>query len=161
MATTCDTCGERDATTTLGDGTPACERCKTDARAYGHLHGIDDSTYSDAYMARVNARDLPAVVAMMRAEVLACIRSGQIPQDVRTFSDLHDYVDANEFGGFCDPRCTLDVGEDRDCAFVNDAQDAIHYWLQALRPHVYADTAYRSDAERRRADRAERNTRNR
>ena len=120
-----------------------------------------DATYTDAYMARVNARSLPDVVAMMRAEILACIRSGQIPQTVLTFSDLHDYVDANEFGGFCDPRCTLDVGADRDCAFVNDAQDAIHYWLQDRRPTVYADAAYRSAAEHRRADRAERNARNR
>lgn len=120
-----------------------------------------DSLYSDAYMARVNARDLPTVVAMMRAEVLACIRSGQIPQTVLAFADLHDYVDANEFGGFCDSRCTLDVGADRDCRFVNDAQDAVHYWLQARRPTIYADIAYDSDAERRRADRAERNARNR
>lgn len=35
-------------------------------------------------------------------EILADLKQGTIPATVATFSDLHDYVDANEYGGICD-----------------------------------------------------------
>ncbi|GAA1026220.1 hypothetical protein GCM10009557_03170 [Virgisporangium ochraceum] len=34
-----------------------------------------------------------AIIALVRAD----IRDGRIPPDVRSFSDLHAYVDANEY----------------------------------------------------------------
>lgn len=41
-------------------------------------------------------------IATMKREVSDLIASGIIPASVQTFSELHDYCDANELGGFCD-----------------------------------------------------------
>ena len=75
-----------------------------------------------------------------------------------TFSQLHDIVDANEYGGFCEsdfPGGPADI-EDSGLAhadqfleaqmrFINAAQDAVHQWLLGggLIPIVglHADTA--------------------
>lgn len=42
------------------------------------------------------------VVAQMLDEIRADVRLGYVPESVSCFSELHDYVDANEYGGFCD-----------------------------------------------------------
>ena len=71
-------------------------------------------------------------IAQIKREVLEDIRERKVPVDVRSFSELHDYVDANEYGGFCDPESPnhdLDAGKDEDADYVNDVQDAIHGWL--------------------------------
>lgn len=39
------------------------------------------------------------VVKLAKAEILADIASGIVPADVATFSELHDHVDANGYGG--------------------------------------------------------------
>jgi len=36
-----------------------------------------------------------------KAEILEDIASGVVPDTVSSFSELHDYVDANEYGGLC------------------------------------------------------------
>lgn len=72
--------------------------------------------------------------ADMKAEILADIASGKVPATVPDFSALHDYVDANEYGGFCD--------EDRRGGWSTDdlvaVQGRVDAWLRAGRPEVAA-----------------------
>ncbi len=82
------------------------------------------------------------VVERAKREVLSDIASGRVPPTVATFSELHDYVDANEYGGACesDPdtgRGWWDGDESERIAaidFWNRVQDAIDAWLRAGRP---------------------------
>jgi hypothetical protein len=38
----------------------------------------------------------------IKAEILADVKSGKVSGNVTNFTELHDYVDANTYGGFCD-----------------------------------------------------------
>ena len=64
----------------------------------------------------------------MKLEVLQDIQAGILPEDISSFDDLHDYVDANEYGGFTDknsPNSRLPIED------MNRVQEAIHQWFQA------------------------------
>lgn len=41
-------------------------------------------------------------IARMKSEILEDVRSGLIPAGVKSFGELHDHVDANEYGGLCE-----------------------------------------------------------
>ena len=89
-----------------------------------------------------NAVMLKEVIERMKREVIADVKSGQVPRTVKTFAELHDYGDANEYGGFCEdafidmltqhfggpakitgmPQGMLD--------FINAAQYAIDVWIK-------------------------------
>ena len=45
---------------------------------------------------------LNVVLQRMIAELCEDIASGLVPSTVSSFAELHDYVDANCYGGFCD-----------------------------------------------------------
>jgi hypothetical protein len=66
----------------------------------------------------------------MKAEVLADIEAGNVPTTVASFSELHDYVDANEYGGLCTDACPFDCGSDADADVVNEAQTTVSLWLR-------------------------------
>lgn len=81
---------------------------------------------------------LEATIARMKAEILQHIAEDMIPASVTTFSELHDYFDANCFGGFCEDEVynalIAQLGIDGALYFINDAQNAVHEWLRAGRP---------------------------
>jgi hypothetical protein len=52
-----------------------------------------------------------------KSEILADIANGQVPADVRYFGHLHEFVDANEYGGLTDP------------VQVAAVQEALNQWL--------------------------------
>lgn len=65
------------------------------------------------------------------------IAAGRIPPTVTDFAKLHDFVDANEFGGLCEvdgewsrlfPR-TNDQEAEVFCEAANRVQDALDQWL--------------------------------
>ncbi|MFC4518498.1 hypothetical protein [Cupriavidus pinatubonensis] len=67
------------------------------------------------------------------------IATGRIPPTVTDFARLHDFVDANEFGGLCDddgdwsrlfPRTSASE-EDALCEAANRVQEALCQWLSA------------------------------
>lgn len=80
--------------------------------------------------------DFAATVQQMKYEIARDQQAGRVPTTVDNFGELHNYVDANEYGGFCDPRGPLAGSECEDWAhwYVNGAQDAVHAWLAAGRP---------------------------
>lgn len=69
-----------------------------------------------------------------KKEILDDIRDGVVPNDIRTFSALHDYVDANCYGRLCDEDWierdgTGDMTEATMNA-ANEVQQRIERWLQ-------------------------------
>jgi len=57
---------------------------------------------------------------------LADVRKGVVPNTCGSFSALHDYVDANYYGGFCE-----DGFDETKVDTINAAQDAIDLWIKA------------------------------
>ena len=79
--------------------------------------------------------DLLRVVAQILGEVASDIDDGVVVTDVESFSELHDFVDANEYGGLCDPSTpqgSLDVGSEHGAALVNALQGSVDAALKAL-----------------------------
>jgi hypothetical protein len=77
----------------------------------------------------------------MKREILTDIASGRVPDTVLTFGELHDYVDANEYGGACesdeDAHGWWDGDEEQRQAsmlYWDWAQCQIDAWLKAGRP---------------------------
>src|SRR6478672_7497749 len=85
-------------------------------------------------------------VAQSKKEIGEEIASGRIPaNEIKTFSDLHDYVDANEFGGFCEDGYVSPSDD-----FENRVQDAIDQWIKSPEFQFefnYSITAYLEDGQ--------------
>lgn len=80
------------------------------------------------------------IVERMKEEITEDVASGRVPNFVTTFAQLHDYVDANCYGGFCNDyefsMLSTFFGGDGDSApdamveFMNEAQTAVDAWLR-------------------------------
>ena len=91
----------------------------------------------------LTAITLEQTVEQMKLEILEDIVRGKVPKTVTSFSALHDYVDANEYGSFCDDAFSDaliaffggrndDYGMPDDMMdYINAAQDAIDAWIKA------------------------------
>ena len=75
-------------------------------------------------------------IARCQREILEDIASGRVPATVERFSQLHDYVDANEYGGACEdmPICADDDSNIDECHANTDFWNHVHHevdlWLQ-------------------------------
>lgn len=66
-----------------------------------------------------------ATLARMKAEISKDVATGRVPQSVASFGDLHDHVDANEYGGLCeDSDSTGPKGLDRLAQLFPDPEGA-------------------------------------
>jgi hypothetical protein len=84
-------------------------------------------------------------MARMKTEILADIRMELVPYYVSKFSELHDHVDANEYGGFCEdlygdvlmslfgPRDEHEGMPEAYVDFMNHCQCEIDFWLRSGR----------------------------
>ena len=83
-------------------------------------------------------RDTHLIVQEMKREIHEDITTGLIPPTVGSFSELHDYIDANELGGFCIEAIAdlyyVPEGLGIDCTMINECQNAIDVWLKAGMP---------------------------
>jgi hypothetical protein len=80
---------------------------------------------------RYTPEALAAVVAAGKREILEDMHRGIVPCNVSSFSELHDYVDANGYGAaFEEP---FDDSEEA-CAFWNAVQNTLDAWIKAGRP---------------------------
>lgn len=71
--------------------------------------------------------NLTALAEQAKAEVLDAVLGGQVPADVHSFEELHDYVDANDFG-----TSELDGdGDDYDIEVLAAMQDLVHEWIRS------------------------------
>ncbi len=73
------------------------------------------------------------VVERAKAEIRSDVASGRVPAAVTSFAELHDYVDANEYGGACEGEFD---GSDEATSFWNRVQGEVDTWIKAggLRP---------------------------
>lgn len=77
--------------------------------------------------------DLGKVIARVKVEIEQDIAAGVVPAEVRSFAELHDHVDANQYGGAA-AWPSEEWSTDRFCAFWNRVQNAVDVWLKAGRP---------------------------
>lgn len=61
-----------------------------------------------------------------KKEIQLDILDGTLPKDVKSFSQLHEYVDANKYGGFFDPDYKLTYSY----TFENDVQTLLDHWIK-------------------------------
>lgn len=88
-----------------------------------------------------------AAIERSKREILADLAEGVVnskgetmtADKITSFSDLHDYVDANEYGGLCDDDWPFVIGSDEDPA--GEIQDAIDQWLRAGGHHKEVERA--------------------
>jgi hypothetical protein len=102
------------------------------AEVEGDLEGRGLVRQTDAPYAEITAKGR-ALMAVDRAkrEILEDVESGRVPADVPGFSALHDYVDANEYGGLCDDDCPVPVGDDEGwIQWGNDVQTEVDQWIK-------------------------------
>ena len=108
-----------------------------------------DGSYQAAYDVDVTPEPtLDESIARMKAEVIALVKDGRIPSSVSSFYELHDYIDANCLGGFCeemlvDSLITKFGGRDENEGYpdalmlhLSSAQDAIHKWIESGKMRV-------------------------
>ena len=106
------------------------------------------ATANPAYVAEVEepypwrSAMMWSVVASMKLGIINDINVGIIPPIVKSFSDLHSYVDANEYGGFCidtfaEQLIELFGGRDENerppeafNLFIHEAQNIIDAWIK-------------------------------
>lgn len=83
-------------------------------------------------------------VALGCVQIMHGIHDGTVPHGViKTFGDLHDYVDANEYGGLCDSAVTAAANKlmphkaGEDCIssgdymdLANDIQNRLDLWIR-------------------------------
>lgn len=65
----------------------------------------------------------------MQLEIQIDMRMGRVLPSVRTFAELHDYVDANEYGGLTRDDCPFQPDHQADIDVINQAQTLINVWL--------------------------------
>lgn len=92
-------------------------------------------------------KSVPEIVAQMKQEILADMRSDRFTVRLFAFSDLHDFVDANCYGGFCDDDFSegmiqyfggRDEHDGMPQAYIdlmNACQKEVHDWLESGQHH--------------------------
>lgn len=92
-------------------------------------------------------RDILQALERAKREILADMVAGTVPKTCASFSELHDYVDANGYGGAFEDSC-FDA-PDFDCMpedridFWNRVQDAVDQWLKERAVAASAASAVR------------------
>lgn len=83
-------------------------------------------------------------IERMKQEIIEDIKAGRVPADCPSFSALHDYVDANCYGGFCEDdvmQALLENYGGRDenegmpdelMNYFNEAQNSIDRWIKEV-----------------------------
>lgn len=81
-------------------------------------------------------------IKRMKQEIIDDVKAGLVPIDCPSFSSLHDYVDANCYGGFCENNEMQaltdhfgEFGKDEGMPealinYLNDAQNSIDRWIK-------------------------------
>jgi hypothetical protein len=88
------------------------------------------------------APTLDESIERMKQEITEDVTAGRVPTDCLSFSALHDYVDANCYGGFCEDdvlQSLIDKFGGRDenegmsddlMDYLNKAQNSIDHWIK-------------------------------
>jgi hypothetical protein len=87
-----------------------------------------------------SAVEVHAVVERSKKEILAHVAAGIVPRTCASFSELHDYVDANGYGGAFERPF-----DNSETDFWNAVQDTVDRWIKqgGLRETITEDEARR------------------
>lgn len=69
------------------------------------------------------------IVEKAKKEIIEDIQKGVIPSSISSFGELHEYVDANCYGGICDDDYIMLCNDD-DIDTINDIQTTLSRWLK-------------------------------
>ena len=80
---------------------------------------------------KMNIQKLNQHIAQGKTEILTDIQNGTVPAGIKTFDELHDFVDANEYAGL---TSIIDqfANIEEFYEFGNAVQSALDSWLQNL-----------------------------
>lgn len=70
------------------------------------------------------------LIELGKKEIIADVRNGIVPRYVESFGDLHDYVDANCYGGLCDEQYGDEFTKEGGFDYLNHVQDALDAWIK-------------------------------
>ena len=74
---------------------------------------------------------MTTIATLIKTEILSDVRSGRVPATVESFSDLHDYVDANEYLINAGVPWDVDpVTGETDLGPTNAVTDIVDAWLK-------------------------------
>ena len=89
-------------------------------------------------------KTLEEVIAQMKSEIIGDVRCLHVPVNVANFGELHDFVDANKYGGFIDDKLVDEMiakfgGRDpvhegmpeEVVEFTDSAQTAVSIWIES------------------------------
>lgn len=76
--------------------------------------------------------DITTAVDRAKREITDDIAAGRVPADVGSFSELHDYVDANEYGGLTEWDLD-DLATEQGLAFADRVQTEVDAWIRGGR----------------------------
>jgi hypothetical protein len=87
-----------------------------------------------------SADELRQVVERAKTEILADVTAGTVPNTCASFSELHDYTDANGYGGAFERPF-----DNEETDFWNAVQDAVDRWIKqgGLKDRLTDDQARR------------------
>jgi len=72
-------------------------------------------------------KNFDVIFVQAKKEILHDIEIGVIPKSIKSFSDLHDFVDANYYGGFCDENYKAS----KDFEFEDKIQTKLDEWIKS------------------------------
>ena len=72
-------------------------------------------------------KNFETILDKAKKEILSDIKEGIVPDTVTSFSDLHDFVDANCYGGFCDENYETS----KNLEFENEIQTKLDEWIKS------------------------------
>lgn len=72
----------------------------------------------------MSAEKIRKAIARSKREILKDVADGIVPVSVRSFSELHDYIDANCYGGLCTQRGYMNNDD------ANTVQNAVDAWIK-------------------------------
>lgn len=68
-------------------------------------------------------------IQLAKSQINSDFNDGTLPIGLDNFSDLHDYVDANYYGGFLSESYAIHSGTNHE---MNHLQSIINEWLKTL-----------------------------
>lgn len=71
------------------------------------------------------------LIERAKSEIVHDYLAGIVPDSISSFDELHEFVDANEYGGFCDDNTTTDYD------LIVRVQSAVSEWLATREWHDY------------------------
>jgi hypothetical protein len=92
------------------------------------------SSWHTALGNQLESDPLEATVVRAKWAILSDVTAGVIPRSVKSFAELHDFVDANGYGdAFSWPELPSDSDDAAyvaaHCEFWNEIQNRLHVWI--------------------------------